>query len=102
MVWYLKGTQNLQLCLGGTNPTKLISFTDASYACCPNSGKSVSAYCFSLGASMIFWAAHKQQTVAQSTCSAEYSQLPKVTATSTEHMLAMSTNRFVSFVHRTL
>jgi hypothetical protein len=72
VVRYLKGTRNLQLCLGGTNPSKLVGFTDASYACCPDSGKSVGAYCFSLGAGMISWAARKQKTVAQSTCDAEY------------------------------
>jgi Reverse transcriptase (RNA-dependent DNA polymerase) len=72
VVRYLKGTRNLQLRLGGTNPTKLVGFTDASYACCPDSGKSVGAYCFSLGAGMISWAARKQKTVAQSTCDAEY------------------------------
>ena len=53
VIHYLKGTCNLQLCLGGPNPTKLVGFTDTSYACCPDSSKSVSAYCFSLCAGVI-------------------------------------------------
>ena len=72
VVQYLKDTRNLQLRLGGTNPTKLVGFTNASYACCPDSGKSVSTYCFSLGDGVISWAACKQKTVAQSTCDTEY------------------------------
>src|ERR1700683_1335304 len=72
VVRYLKGTRTLRLRLGGKNPTKLLGFSDASYACCPDSGKSIGAYCFSLGSGAISWASRKQKTVAQSTCDAEY------------------------------
>ena len=72
VIRYLKGTRKLQLRLGGTVPAKLIGFSNASYACCPDSGKSVGAYCFSLGDGMISWLARKQKMVAQSTCDAEY------------------------------
>jgi hypothetical protein len=72
VIRYLKGTRTLRLRLGGKNPSKLVGFSDASYACCPDSGKSIGAYCFSLGDGMISWASRKQKTVAQSTCDAEY------------------------------
>ena len=72
VVRYLKGTRTLQLRLGGREPANLLGFSDASYACCPDTGKSVGAYCFSLGDGVISWAARKQKTVAQSTCDAEY------------------------------
>jgi hypothetical protein len=72
VVHYLKGTQTLQLRLSGKNSTKLLCFCNTSYACCPDSGKSIGAYCFSLGDSIISWSSHKQKTVAQSTCDAEY------------------------------
>src|SRR5882762_7997273 len=72
LVCYLKGTCTLPLRLGSKNPIKLLGFSDASYACCPDSGKSIGAYCFSLGDSIISWASRKQKTVAQSTCDAEY------------------------------
>jgi hypothetical protein len=72
VVRYLKGTRTLQLRLGGKELANLVGFSDASYACCPDSGKSVGAYCFSLGDGVVSWAARKQKTVAQSTCDAEY------------------------------
>ena len=70
---YLKGTRTLKLRLGGSVVSDLLGFSDASHACCPDSGKSVGAYCFFLGnGGAISWAARKQKTVAQSTCDTEY------------------------------
>jgi hypothetical protein len=70
---YLKGTRELQLWLGGNEPSTLRGFSDASHACCPDTGRSIGAYCFFLGGSgAISWAARKQKTVAQSTCDSEY------------------------------
>jgi len=69
---YLNGTRRLQLRLGGTQPVRLTAFSDASHACCPDSRKSIGAYCFSLGSGVVSWASRKQKTVAQSTCDAEY------------------------------
>src|SRR5882762_3099245 len=70
---YLKGTRELQLRLGGKDPSSLRGFSDASHACCPDTGRSIGAYCFFFGESgAISWAAHKQKTVAQSTCDSEY------------------------------
>ena len=69
---YLKGTRTLRLRLGGEG-INLVGFTDASFACCPDTRRSVGAYCFTLGGSgIISWAARKQKTVAQSTTDAEY------------------------------
>lgn len=72
VIRYLKGTRTLKLRLGGSVAANLTAFCDASHACCPDSGRSVSAYCFSLGSGVISWASRKQKTVAQSTCDAEY------------------------------
>ena len=73
VVRYLKGTQTLQLRLGGNTTANLIGFFNASYACCPDLGKSIGAYCFSLANSgVISWVARKQKTVVQSMCNAEY------------------------------
>ena len=46
---YLKGTHTLHLKLGSCIPAHISGFSDASHACCPDSGKSIGAYCFSLG-----------------------------------------------------
>lgn len=70
---YLRGTRTLRLRLGGSANVEIVGFTDASYACCPDSRKSVGAYCFSLGPSgMVSWSSRKQTTVAQSTTDSEY------------------------------
>lgn len=72
LLCYLKGTRTLQLRLGGPD-LHLVGFSDASYACCPDTHKSVGAYCFSLGSSgIVSWAARKQKTVALSTSDSEY------------------------------
>lgn len=72
VVRYLKGTRDLRLCLGGSKADQLVGFTDASFACCPDTRRSVSGYCFSLGSGMISWATRKQKTVSTSSCEAEY------------------------------
>jgi hypothetical protein len=58
---YLSSIRKLQLCLGSTKPIGLLRFADASYACCPHSGKLISTYCFTLGGGIISWASHKQR-----------------------------------------
>lgn len=72
VIRYLLGTRHLKLHLGGRQEAHLIGFTDASFASCPDTRRSNSAYCFSLGAGMVSWSARKQKTVALSTCDAEY------------------------------
>ena len=70
---YLAGTRTLKLRLGGHVAADIVGFSDASFACCPDSGRSIGAYCFSLGESgVVSWCARKQKTVAQSSCNAEY------------------------------
>lgn len=69
---YLKGTRSMKLRLGGPE-IRLTGFTDASYGCCPDTRRSVGAYCFTLGDSgVVSWSARKQKTVAQSTTDSEY------------------------------
>jgi hypothetical protein len=72
VVRYLKGTRELQLVLGGDHPACLLRFTDSDFANCPDTRRSVSGYCFSLGSGTITWCAHQQKTVSLSTCEAEY------------------------------
>lgn len=72
LVHYLKETQDLSLTLSGDNPTQLLGFSDASYGMCPDTWRSTSGYCFTLGLGIVSWVARKQKTVAQSTMDAEY------------------------------
>jgi hypothetical protein len=69
---YLKGTCDLHLTLGGPHVTQLHGFTDASFATCPDTLRSVGGYCFSLGSGMITWSTRTQKTVSLSSCKAEY------------------------------
>lgn len=72
VVRYLKGTRDLRLVLGGSSAHALTGYTDASYASCPDTRRSISGYCFTLGSGLITWSARKQATVASSTVEAEY------------------------------
>ena len=69
---YLKGTKSLSLVLRGTRPSSLIGWSDADYANCKDTSRSVSGYCYSLGGAMVSWRSRKQRLVADSTCYAEY------------------------------
>src|SRR5882762_3940033 len=76
---YLIGTRHLKLHLGGHVTSDIVGFSDASFACCPDSARSIGAYCFSLGESgVVSWCARKQKTVAQSSCDAEYIAVSEV------------------------
>jgi len=69
---YLKGTRDLKLVLGGEHPARLLGFTDSDFANCPDTQRSVSGYCFTLGSGLITWSARQQKTISLSTCEAEY------------------------------
>ena len=71
VVWYLKGTWKLKLCLAGNN-ISLLGFTDSDWANCLDTRRSVGSYTFSLGSGVILWNVRKQKTVAASSCEAEY------------------------------
>ena len=72
IVRYLKGTRELKLVLGGTNPISLVGFTDSDWANCLDTRRSVGGYSFTLGSGIISWNTRKQKTVASSSCEAEY------------------------------
>jgi len=72
IVRYLKGTRELKLVLGGTNPIGLVGFTDSDWANCLDTRRSVGGYAFTLGSGVISWTTRKQKTVASSSCEAEY------------------------------
>lgn len=75
---YLKGTVDLELCYKKNDANlKLVAYSDADWAADLNDRRSVTGYCFSLCESgpIISWKSKKQQTVALSTCEAEYMAL---------------------------
>jgi hypothetical protein len=69
---YLKGSRLLSLVLGGTNPLRLLGYSDSDYANCADTSRSIGGYCYTLGSGMVSWSSRKQRTVADSSCYAEY------------------------------
>ena len=72
IVRYLSGTQQLRLCLGGTNQISLLGFTDSDWANCLDTRRSVGGHAYTLGSGVVSWQARKQKTVAASSCEVEY------------------------------
>ena len=71
---YLKGTTSYGLTFEKTrqNASKLIGYSDSSQNVDPDDGRSVTWHIFYLGRSPITWCSQKQDTVALSSCEAEF------------------------------
>lgn len=72
---YLKGTINQELCyMKSKEKLELVAYSYADWASDQTDRRSTTGYCFSLNknGSIISWKTKKQQTVALSTCEAEY------------------------------
>jgi transposase InsO family protein len=67
---YVKGTRSLCMTLGGD--LSLAGYADSDFANCPETSRSISGYCFSLGQGMVSWSSKKQKHATDSTCYAEY------------------------------
>lgn len=67
---YLKGSRKLSLIYQGKG--EMVAFSDADYAACLDSRKSISGLLVMRGGAPVVWKASKQSTVAESTTEAEF------------------------------
>jgi hypothetical protein len=73
---YVKGTADYQLTLGGDGgELELEGWSDADWAANDIDRKSISGYCFKMGAGAVSWKSKKQTSVALSSTEAEYMAL---------------------------
>lgn len=69
---YLQGTKNIGLLIDTDDKTiKLVGVSDADYATCKRTRKSMSGYIFFIGSTPVIWKTKQQPVVAQSSTEAE-------------------------------
>ncbi|GKD12028.1 hypothetical protein Tco_1196435 [Tanacetum coccineum] len=69
---YLKGSPGLGIQFDRISNLKLKVFSDADWAKCTKTRKSVTRYCIFLGKSFVSWKSKKQATLSKSSIKAEY------------------------------
>nr|XP_017251133.1 PREDICTED: uncharacterized mitochondrial protein AtMg00810-like [Daucus carota subsp. sativus] len=69
---YIKGTLDHGLFYTHSQNSKLVGYSDSDYGGDLDDGKSTSGYAFHIGSAIFSWSSKKQQTIALSTCEAEY------------------------------
>nr|XP_040256272.1 uncharacterized mitochondrial protein AtMg00810-like [Aegilops tauschii subsp. strangulata] len=68
----IRGTMAFGLTLTASCSTEMVAYSDADWAGCPNTRRSMSGYCVYLGPSLISWSSKRQPTISRSSAEAEY------------------------------
>lgn len=77
---YVKGTLSTGLHIGVGSVTSLTACSDADWAGCPDSHRSMSGYCVYLEDNPVSWSSKRQTTVSQTSAEAEYRSIAHAVA----------------------
>ncbi|KAL2237902.1 uncharacterized protein LOC110012086 [Sesamum indicum] len=79
LVHYLKGTIDRGLHFAANDNFTITAYSDADWASCKDTRRSLTGYCIFLGTSLISWKTKKQTTVSRSSVEAEYRSMSTTT-----------------------
>ena len=69
---YIQGTLHHGLQLSTSSVDRLVGYTDADWAGCPDTRRSTSGFCVFLGDNLVSWSSKRQHVVSRSSAEAEY------------------------------
>ncbi|KAJ9544883.1 hypothetical protein OSB04_024590 [Centaurea solstitialis] len=75
---YLKGTLSHGLHIKASAVDRLVAYSDAYWAGCPNTRRSTSGFCVYLGDNLVSWSSKRQHVVSRSSAEAEYRGIANV------------------------
>ena len=71
IIRYLRGSSRRGLFFPHRTPLRLVAYSDADWAGCPDTRRSVTCWCMFLGESLITWKSKKQDRVSKSSTESE-------------------------------
>ncbi|XP_042984742.1 uncharacterized mitochondrial protein AtMg00810-like [Carya illinoinensis] len=72
---YVKGTLRFGLSFTLSSSLELLAYSDADWAGCPDTRRSISGYVVYFGGNLVSWSSKKQPTVSRSSCESKYRAL---------------------------
>ncbi|RVW89893.1 Retrovirus-related Pol polyprotein from transposon TNT 1-94 [Vitis vinifera] len=72
IIRYVQGTSTRGLFFPAGNSTRLAAYSDADWACCADTRRSITGWCVFLGDALISWKSKKQDRVSKSSTESEY------------------------------